>query len=159
MPSIWTASKWMLIRSSVWILASTEQVFAQCFRLNFRQIHLPFMSGSVKAREPDLEWKILRWASVGQTRPADLGPFFSLHSVGEKWGSKNRRNVFKFLPRSNNNTYNTSGKSEFIWFSSYRDIGQKRNFHTKSLKNSISQRRIRLLDLLTSRLGLLWLLD
>ena len=38
----------------------------------------------------------------------------------------------------------------------FRDIGQKRNFHTKSLKNSISQRRIRLLDLLTSRLGLLW---
>ena len=36
-------------------------------------------------------------------------------------------------------------ESEFIsWFSSYRDIGQKRNFHTKFLKiykNSISQRR------------------
>ena len=32
--------------------------FARCFRLNFRQIYLPFMSWSVKARIPNLEWKI-----------------------------------------------------------------------------------------------------
>ena len=67
--------------------------------------------------------------------------------MGEKWGSKNRRNAFKFLPGNKNDTCNTSGKSEFIWFNSYyRNIGQKRNSDTKSLKNSISQRRIRLLD-------------
>ena len=57
-----------------------------------------------------------------------------------------------FSPGNKNDTFNTSGKSEFIWFSSYRDIGQKRHFYTKSLKNSISQRRIRLLGLLTSSL-------
>ena len=43
---------------------------------------------------------------------------------------ENRRNVFTFLPGNSNDTCNT------------RDIGQKRNSHTKSLKNSISQRRI-----------------
>ena len=83
-------------------------------------------------------------------------PFLPHQKKGEKWGSKNRRNVFKLRPGNNNDTYNTSDKSESFWFSSYRDIGQKRNSHTKSLKNSISQRRIRLLDLLTSSLGLLW---
>ena len=67
--------------------------------------------------------------------------------------SKNCRNAFKLRPGNNNDTYNASGKPEFIWFSSYRDIGQKRNSHTKSLKNLIS---CRLLDLLTSRLGVLW---
>ena len=66
------------------------------------------------------------------------------------WGSK----IVEMS--SNFYTYNTSDKSEFIWFCSYRDIGQKRNSHTKSLNNSISQWRIRLLDLLTSSLGLLW---
>ena len=75
----------------------------------------------------------------------------------KKWGSKNRRNVFKLRPGNNNDAYNTSSKSESFWFSSYRDIGQKRNSRTKSLKSSISQRRIRLLDLLTSSQGLLWI--
>ena len=39
---------------------------------------------------------------------------------------------------NNKDTYNTSGKSEFIWFSSYRDIAQKQNSLTKSLKILIS---------------------
>ena len=74
----------------------------------------------------------IRWETRGcinsLTRP---GP---CTSVWEWWGSKNRRNVFKFIPGNNNDTFKTSGKSEFIWFSSYRDIGQKRNSDTKSLK-------------------------
>ena len=78
----------------------------------------------------------------------------------EWWGRNEDLNI---VERSSNYDQGTTTthttlqvKSEFIWFSSYRDIGQKRNSHTKSLKNSISRRRIRLLDLLTSSLGLLW---
>ena len=40
--------------------------------------------------------------------------YFPFHLVGEKWGSKNRRNIFKFLPGNINDTYETSSKSDLF---------------------------------------------
>ena len=55
-------------------------------------------------------------------------------TVYKDYTPKTCRNVFKFLPGNSNDTYNTSGKSGFISFCSYRGIGQSRSSNTKSSK-------------------------
>ena len=106
----------------------SKKSFTRCFWLNFWQNYLPFVSRRVKAREPDLEWKILRfWFSS-----------FLFVLVGGE------RRVYKLLKRLQMSV--REQQRHIQHFSSYRDIDQKRNFHSKSLKNYISQRRIWLLD-------------
>ena len=58
----------------------------------------------------------------------------------------------KFLPGKNNETYNTSGKSEFIWFSSYTEISARVEITIQSLAAAgYRSRRAYELNLKTTR--------
>ena len=124
-----TVSIWIRIQSSCYILASTVQTLPDGFGWTFGKFICLLCRGVLKHGN-----QIKNEKSCGDRMLVKFVKSidFLFHLVGEKWGSLNRRNIFKFLPGNNNSTYNTSGISEFIRFSSYRDIVQSQNYHTKS---------------------------
>ena len=58
--------------------------------------------------------------------------YTSYTSVGEKWGSNNRRNVFEFLP-GNNATHTIVQESQSLFDSAVTEISARNEFPIQSL--------------------------
>ena len=131
---IWTASKQMLIRSSCWILAThfAVQNFPDVFGWNFgkficlwfavlkqgNSMKNPAMIECGSSSSSRSTFLFIWWGRSEDLKPVQM-------SLNLYQGTTTTHTTLQVL------------KSEFIWLDSFRDIGQSRNYHTKSCSGRI----------------------